>query len=84
MDAEKIGKFIQQLRKENNMTQQDLANILNVTDRAISKWGNGRGIPDINLIKELAAVFNVTEKEILNGERDFKKKKINQEHHNKV
>ena len=84
MDSEKIRKFISELRKEKNMTQQELADKLNVTDKAISKWENGRGIPDISLIKELANLFRVTEKEILNGERDFKKKEIDIEHHNKV
>ena len=84
MDSEKIGKFIAKLRKENNMTQQELADTLNVTDRAISKWENGRGIPDISLIKDLANLFKITEKELLNGEREFKKRIIDKEHHSKV
>ena len=44
MEQEKIGKFILQLRKEKNMTQKELAEKLGVTDRAISKWENGRGM----------------------------------------
>ena len=84
MNQEKIGKFIMQLRKEQNMTQQELADKLNVTDRAISKWENGRGIPDISLIKPLASLFNVREEEILNGERNYKKKEIDLEHHSIV
>lgn len=84
MNQEKIGKFIAQLRKERNMTQQELANKLNVTDRAISKWENGRGMPDIYFIREVANLFQVSEKELLNGERDFKKKEIDLNHYSKV
>ena len=69
MNQEKIGKFIANLRKEKNMTQQELAEKLNVTDRAISHWENGRRLPDISLLKELGDVFNVTIDEIINGER---------------
>lgn len=50
MNQEKIGKFISKLRKENNMTQQELADKINVTDRAVSHWENGRSIPDLSLI----------------------------------
>ena len=69
MDQEKIGRFIAELRKEKNMTQQELADKLNVTDRAISHWENGRRLPDISLLKELAAFFNVTIDEIISGKR---------------
>lgn len=84
MDYEKIGAFILNLRKEKNMTQQELADALHVTDKAVSKWETGRGIPDIQTIKDLGKVFNVTEKELLNGERDFKKKEIDPNHHSVV
>ena len=50
MDQEKIGKFIAKLRKEKNLTQNELAESLGITDRAISKWENGRGMPDLSLI----------------------------------
>lgn len=53
MNQEKIGKFILKLRKEKNMTQKELANKIGVTDRAISKWENGRGLPDLSLMKPL-------------------------------
>ena len=53
MDQEKIGRFITKLRMEKNMTQQELADTLNVTDRAIGNWENGRRLPDISLMKEL-------------------------------
>ena len=58
MNQEKIGKFILELRKEKNMTQQELADKIGVTDRAISKWENGRGLPDLSLITVLAEVIN--------------------------
>ena len=47
MDQERIGKFIAELRKEKNLTQEQLAEKLGITDRAISKWENGRGMPDL-------------------------------------
>lgn len=46
MNQERIGRFIAELRKEKKLTQIDLANKLGITDRAISKWENGRGLPD--------------------------------------
>ena len=84
MDYQKIGEFILILRKESNMTQQELADRLHVTDKAVSKWETGRGIPDIGTLKDLAKLFNVTENEILNGERNFKKKEIDPNHHSMV
>ncbi len=77
MDPIKIGKFISSKRKENNMSQSDLASILNVTNQAVSKWENGRGIPDIEMLKKLSEVFNINIEEILSGEenrRDNRKK----------
>lgn len=71
MDQEKIGKFILELRKEKNMTQRELANKLGVTDRAISKWENGRGMPDLSLIKSLCDELGITVNELLNGERIY-------------
>ena len=80
MDQERIGRFIAELRKENNMTQQELADKLSVTDRAVSHWENGRRLPDISLLKELGKVFNVTIDEIISGKRmteDEQKKLLN-------
>lgn len=84
MEQEKVGKFIAKLRKENNLTQQELADKLNLTDKAVSKWENGRCLPDVYFLKLLSEIFHVTVKEILNGERDFKKKEIDENHHEKV
>lgn len=69
MDQIKIGKFIASLRKERNMTQLVLADKLGVSDRAISKWENGRGLPDISLMKPLCETLGITLDELLCGER---------------
>ncbi len=69
MNQEKIGKFISKIRNEKNMTQQELGTILGITDRAISKWENGRGLPDLSLIKPLCDALEITINELLNGER---------------
>lgn len=68
MDQEKIGRFIYELRTKNNMTQKALADKLFVTSQAISKWENGRGIPDIEQIKRISDIFGVSMKEIIEGE----------------
>lgn len=69
MDQKQIGSFIVQLRKERNMTQKELAEHLEVTDRAVSKWENGRGMPDVSLMKPLCDILGITVSELLNGER---------------
>ena len=74
MNQIKIGKFISELRKEKNMTQKDLAIKLNVTDRAISNWENGRRMPDISLFKPLCETLNITINELLSGEKIPKEK----------
>ena len=73
MDQEKIGKFIQKLRKEKELTQQELANKLNVTDRAVSKWETGRGLPDLSIIKTLCEELDISINELLSGEKLTKK-----------
>ncbi len=73
MNQEKIGKFIAQLRKEKNMTQIDLANKLGITDRAISKWENGRGMPDLSLLTPLCEILEISINELLSGEKLDKK-----------
>lgn len=69
MSQEKIGKFIRKLRMEKEMTQQELAEKIGVTDRAISKWENGRGVPDITLLIPLSVELNVSLLELLTGEK---------------
>ena len=73
MEQEKIGKFIAALRKEKNMTQVELAEKIGVTDRAVSKWENGRGMPDMSVIKPLCDELGITVNEFLSGERLNKK-----------
>ena len=73
MNQEKIGKFICELRKEKGFTQKELADKLNITDRAISKWENGRGLPDLSLIKPLCDELDISINELLSGEKLNKK-----------
>jgi len=73
MEQEKSGKFIAELRKEKNLTQQQLAEKLGITDRAISKWENGRGMPDLSLMKPLCNELGITINELLSGEKLAKK-----------
>ena len=73
MNQEKIGRFIAELRKEKEMTQIDLANKLGITDRAISKWENGRGMPDLSLLTPLCEILDVSINELLSGARLDKK-----------
>jgi len=76
MDQEKIGKFIVELRKAKKMTQQDLADRLNVTDRAVSHWENGRRIPDVSLFKPICEIFDISVNELISGEKITKDKII--------
>lgn len=69
MDAKKFGTFIATLRKENNMTQVELAQKLQVTDKAVSKWERGLGFPDINTIEPLTDALGVSVLEIMRSER---------------
>lgn len=69
MNQEKIGKFIANLRKEKNMNQQELAKKLGVTDRAISKWENGRGLPDYSLLQDLCDTLSISINELFSGEK---------------
>jgi len=68
MDCGKIGKLIQSLRKEKNLTQKMLANAMNLSDRTISKWERGIGCPDISLLNELSEIFGVNIEKILAGD----------------
>ena len=69
MNQENIGKFIAECRKERNITQQELAEKLGVTDRAISNWENGRRLPDLSLISLVANELDVSVAELLNGRK---------------
>lgn len=69
LDAKKLGSFIAEQRKEMNMTQANLAEKLHVTDKAISKWERGLGLPDINTIEPLADALDVSVLEIIKSEK---------------
>ena len=77
MDQKKIGSFLRELRKEQRITQEDLAEKLNISSRTISRWETGSNMPDISLLIEIADFFNVSIPEIINGER--KSEKMNEE-----
>lgn len=74
IDNEKVGKFIENLRKEKGLTQQDLADILSVSNQAVSKWEGGRNLPDIAIQRAICDTFNITMEELHAGERDIKKR----------
>ena len=78
MDQIKIGKFISIKRKEKNLTQQELAEKLNITDRAISKWENGFCLPDVGTMPKLCEILGITINDLFSGEivdmRDNEKK----------
>lgn len=69
MNAEKTGEFIRNLRKEKDITQQELAELLNVSDKAVSRWETGRGFPDIGNLEDIAKTLGVSVAELLKGER---------------
>lgn len=69
MNAQKTGSLIATIRKEQNRTQQDLANELGVSSAAISKWERGIGFPDVSLIEPLAISLGITIAELFKGER---------------
>lgn len=68
MDNVKIGKLIYQLRKENHMTQLQLAEQMNISDKAVSKWERGLGCPELSLLHDLSRIFNVDLEKLLSGE----------------
>lgn len=68
MDQVKIGRFIAECRKNKNMTQAELAEKLNITDRAISKWETGKGMPDSSIMLELCSKLDISVNELLSGE----------------
>ncbi|MBO4426499.1 MAG: helix-turn-helix transcriptional regulator [Clostridiales bacterium] len=69
MDKEKTGQLITELRKEKGMTQKQLADALNVTDKAVSKWERGLSFPDISMLEPLSELLDVSIMELLAGKR---------------
>ena len=77
MDQTKIGKFIAERRKSAGLTQNQLAERLAITDRAVSKWENGRSLPDSSIMLELCGILGISVNELLSGEE------ISMENYNK-
>ena len=76
-ESTKIGSFIRELRKEQGITQEQLAEQFNVSARTISRWETGHNMPDISLLVEISEFFDVSIPEIINGER--KSENMNEE-----
>jgi len=72
MDSKKIGEFIKNKRIEQKMTQEELANKIYVSNKTISKWETGKGIPSVDMLEPLSRVLGVTIAEILSGEKPAK------------
>ncbi len=68
MDQIKIGKFIAECRKKESLTQMQLAEKLNITDRAVSKWERGKSLPDSAIMLELCGILKITVNDLLSGE----------------
>ncbi len=79
MEQEKISNFIKKIRKNNNLTQKQLADKYNVTYQAVSKWERGLNMPDTALLKQMSKDFNVSLDDIFDGEYS-KKKQINKKY----
>ncbi len=75
MNQEKIGKFLAECRKNKNMTQEELAELLNVSNKSVSRWENGKTMPDYSLLKDLCKILEIDVNEFLSGER-IKKEEI--------
>ena len=69
MNQEKIGGFLKELRKQKGLTQQQIAEKFNVSNRTISRWENGNNMPDLDILIEISDYYEVDLREILNGER---------------
>lgn len=80
MDSKKVGNLIAKLRKEKSLTQQELADLLGVSSKTISKWETGSGLPDISFLKQVSEIFEITIEELLDGtiyNKDISQTKLN-------
>lgn len=69
MDTQKIAKFIKERRTENGLTQKELAEMLGCTDKAVSRWKTGKGMPDISFLSPLSDTLDVSASELIAGEK---------------
>ena len=74
MNQEKIGKFIGEVRKEKGLKQAELAEMLGVTSKTVSRWETGKYMPDLSLFTDISNILGITINELLQGERLIKKK----------
>ena len=74
MNSQKVGKFIQEIRKKNNLTQKQLADKYNVTYQAVSKWERGINLPDVTLLRQMSKDFNISIEDILDGSTSKQKR----------
>lgn len=69
MNQEKIGRFLSELRKENNYTQEEIAEKLSVNVKSVSRWENGKNLPDHSIILEICKLYNISINEFYNGSK---------------
>ena len=78
MDQIKVGKFIAETRKSQGLTQRQLADVLSISDKTVSKWECGKGLPEVSLMLPLCGALNITVNDLLSGgrvsEADYRKK----------
>lgn len=77
MNQEKIGKFIGEIRKEKKMKQKDLADLLGVTNKTVSRWETGKYMPDLSLFTPISEILGISLNELIQGERIIGKKNAN-------
>lgn len=78
VNQEKIGNFIAELRREKNITQEELAEKLSVNVKSVSRWENGRNLPDHAMLKDLCNIFGISINELYEGQKIAKTKKVRQ------
>lgn len=69
MDQKKIGSFMKELRKEKELTQEQIAEHFNVSNRTVSRWENGHNMPDLDILIDMSDFYEIDMRELLNGER---------------
>ena len=77
MDQKKIGTLLKELRNEKGLTQEQFAELVNVTNRTVSRWENGNNMPDLDILIQISDYYEIDLRELLDGER--KKAKMNKE-----
>ena len=84
MEKERTGQLIAELRKEKGLTQKQLADAINVTDKAVSKWERGLSFPDISMLEPISEVLDVSIMELLAGEKQGEQETISREEAEKL